>query len=145
MIRIPLYIAILGSSAAHGAEQRITCPDRYPAVDFVRLAEVPKGWDGEGQVSGSLPLIGAGLVAGPITGGSKGEMIGSGKIKTKEGYETRFPFDGQMKEKWIACAYGIGGSVELFHRVAVDAKTQCVIKTKRQKFPHNPIVTATCK
>jgi hypothetical protein len=144
-MKILLIVAILSSSsAAMGAEQIITCPERYPSGDYVQLADVPKGWDGEGRVTGSLPLIGAGFYAGPEVGGVRGEMMGVGK-KTKDGWETRFPMDAQMKEKWIACTYGQGGSVELLHRVAPAAQTLCVVITKKRKFPNKPIVTATCK
>ena len=143
MIKILIFGVMLISSTAQGKEQQIQCPARYPA-DVVHLPEVPKGWDGQGRVSGNLPLLGASYAEGPITDQSYGEMLGGPDIKTKDGFEARYVTGSQIKGKWILCRYGNDGNVELFHRVSGDV-TQCVIRTKRPKFPKDLIVTATCK
>ena len=143
MIKLILFGATLIFSTAQGKELQLQCPARYPS-EVLDLREVPKGWDGQGRVSGALPLLGASYVEGPITGESYAEIIGSGDIKTKEGSEARYFMDGQIKEKWILCRYGNDGNVELFHRVPSDA-TQCVIRTKRPKLPHLTVVQITCK
>ena len=128
-MKILLLSALLISATAHGAQQQVQCPARYPA-EVIRLSGVPNGWDGEDQLRGKLPLDGEGFVIGPITGSSKGEMMGSGDIKTKDGFETRYLLDGRIKERWFYCGYG---GVELFHRISKKA-TQCVIKTTPRKY-----------
>ena len=143
MLKILLLGAILVSSGARGTEVQVKCPARYPA-DVVQLKDVPKGWDGQGRVSGKVLLSGASYVEGPITEQAYAEIIGGEDIKTKDGYESHYNLNGQVKEKWILCVYGRDGNIELFHRVPADVK-HCVIKTKHQKFPKDLIVTATCK
>lgn len=117
-------------------------PPRYPTA-VVGLPQIPKGWDGQGQVRGALPLLGASYVEGPISGGSYAEIVGAGEVKTKTGYEKRYQLDGEFSEKWIVCRYGNDGSVELFHRVATTA-TQCVIRTTQSMLPKLPVIQATC-
>lgn len=143
MIKILLLGAFFVSSAVQGKEVHIQCPARYPA-NFVNLPDVPKGWDGQARVSGGVLLLGATYVEGEITRDSYGEMIGRPEIKTKSGFERRYPTDGQIKDKWILCRYGDDGAIELFHRVPADI-THCVIRTNPQKFPKDLIVNATCK
>jgi hypothetical protein len=68
-------------------------------------------------------------------------LIGSGQIKTNEGYETRF--DVGIGPKRLSCAYG--GGVELFHRLPETA-TSCIIKSKKQKVRHeDPDIRIFCK
>lgn len=127
-MKIILLGALLISSSVQGALQQVQCPARYPA-EVIRIKDVPKGWDGESQVRGNLPLDAGGFVSGPITGSSKGEMMGSGDIKTKDGFEARYLLDERIQERWFYCGYG---GVELFHRISSKA-TQCVIKTIPRK------------
>lgn len=128
---------LLCTAGAHSKEQKIQCPVRYPAQG-VKLVEVPAAWDGVGKVSANALLDGGGVIAGPESG--RGEMMGSGAVKTKEGQEVRYPLPGG--EKWFFCSYG-NGSVELWHRIASDA-TSCVVKTKRLKLHDDPDVKAIC-
>lgn len=137
MMKIRLIGLLLLSATAQAREQQIQCPIRYPTQD-VRLADVPKGWDGVGTVRAGSLLEGAGLIDGPEEG--RAEMIGSGAIKTKEGFETRFVVSAG--EKRFFCSYG--GGVELFHRIAVEA-THCVIKTKRHKVSVARDIKIVCK
>lgn len=143
MIKILLIGALLFSSTVQGKEVHIQCPGRYPA-NFVNLPDIPKGWNGQARVSGGVLLLGATYVEGEITRDSYGEMIGGPEIKTKSGFERRYPTDGQIKDKWVLCRYGDDGAIELFHRVPA-AITQCVIRTKPSKFKQDLLVTATCK
>ncbi len=142
MKRIFLFVLSIVSNFASAAEQHITCPARYPLAT-IRIADVPEGWDGEGQVSAHNRLIGAGFFLGSIEESSKGEMIGVGRIKTKDGYENRFPIPDGVFEKWVVCRYGNSGNIELYHRVTAKAK-HCVIRTKVLKFPEIPTVNITC-
>lgn len=126
------------ASAAHGAEQKIQCPVRYPSQS-VQLAEAPKGWDGKGKVSANLLLSGGGVFTGSDE--DRAELIGGAPIKTKEGHQVNYPLS--VGEKWFFCNYG-GGGVELLHRIDVSV-TQCLVKTKRVKLGENPDVNITCK
>ncbi|NHZ96169.1 STY0301 family protein [Massilia sp. CCM 8734] len=131
-------VVVFLASAAHGAEQKIQCPVRYP-VQSVKLAEVPKGWDGKGKVGANLLLSGGGVFTGSDE--DRAELMGGASIKTKEGHEVTYPLT--VGEKWFFCNYG-GGGIELLHRIAASA-TQCVVKTKRVKPGENPDVSISCK
>lgn len=143
MKQLLFFALAFASNSANATEQHITCPPRYPS-QLIKIAEVPKGWDGEGQIRNNRPLLGAGFVVGPIAEDSKAEWIGSGQIKTKSGTETRFRTDASIREKWIFCSYGNDGSVELYHRIN-ELTTLCVIKTERPTFPADRKVTIVCK
>lgn len=138
-MKLLLLGAFFISSSAQGAPQDIQCPVRYP-TEVIRLSDVPKGWDGESQVRGNVPLDAGGFVIGPITGPSKAEMMGSGDVKTKSGFESRYLLDERIKERWFYCGYG---GVELFHRIS-SAATQCVITTTPHKTSKLDI-RITCK
>lgn len=138
MMRYIVVGLLFASAAAHSAEFQIQCPVRYPSQDL-SLADLPVGWDGKATVRKGALLVGAGLSDGPEE--MPGELIGTGQIKTKDGYETRF--DVGVGPKRLSCAYG--GGVELFHRLP-DTATSCIIRTKKQKIRHgDPDIRIICK
>lgn len=138
MMRYLVIGLLFASAAAHGAEFQIQCPVRYPSEDL-SLSEVPKGWDGKATLRKGAILVGAGFYDGPEE--MPAELIGTGQIKTKDGFETRYAVDTGPKR--FTCAYG--GGVELFHRLPV-AVTRCVIKSKKQDSRHHePDIRIFCE
>lgn len=123
MKRILSLLCALYSQAVF-ADTKITCPDIYPA-NLLATKGVPGKWKGIAHVPGpDLALQSAGVLAGPPRQQPQGIQRGVEK-KTKKGLEIEFPaLDAftEPLEKWMYCAYGGGGEVQLLQKLPDDTK-----------------------
>ena len=132
-------------SFAASAGTSLVCPDAYP-TSLLAATGVPSGWDGIAHVAGlRLVLASAGMVAGRPDRQIQALLRGDEK-KTRNGYTatysglTRSP---EPQGKWIFCAYGAGGDVQLLHRVPDDTET-CVVDARRN-VQHGYDIRITCR
>jgi hypothetical protein len=131
MKRILLILCALYSQGS-SAGTRITCPDVYPS-GLLATKGVPDKWTGIAHVPGpGLLLHSAGVIAGPPQRKPQGIQRGVEK-KTKKGLEIEFSaLDAftEPLEKWVYCAYGGDGEVQLLQRIPDDTKTCVAALTK---------------
>lgn len=99
--------------------------DHCQAVDRAATTSTPGGHtSGRAELSniksgkladtGSLLLIGGGMISGSPKEEVRAELRGSDDPGNAARSETRFPAVG---ETWASCFYGRAGEVQLFHRV----------------------------
>jgi hypothetical protein len=116
--------------AEAAAESHFTCPERYPLQNTELGKEAQPGPRALGMVSGSLLLIGGGMISGSPKEEVRAELRGSDEPTKGSRSETRFPAIG---ETWASCFYGHGGEVQLFHRVDGADVRECAVVTVRRK------------
>ena len=127
------------------ADTRIVCPDAYPA-SLITTKGVPGQWKGIVHIPGpDLALQSAGVIAGSAHQQPQGIQRGIEK-KTKKGFEIEFAaLDAftEPLEKWMYCAYGAGGEVQLLQKLPDDTKA---CKAEFTKTPYgNYSINVTCK
>ncbi|KQV49059.1 STY0301 family protein [Massilia sp. Root335] len=134
-------IFFLASCAAH-AEVTIACPTDYPS-DLLIAKGVPAGWTGIAHVAGSrLILQSAGVIAGPPAGKIQGIQMGT-ETRTKKGFTLTFVDLDKFTEpleKWMYCAYGMGGDVQLLRRLP-DTTRECVSEYTKTPYGNYDIRT----
>ena len=144
MKRILLILSALCSQGAF-ADTRITCPDTYPA-SLLATKGVPGKWTGIAHVPGpDLPLQSAGVIAGSPQRKPQGIQRGVEK-RTRKGIDIEFmALDAftEPLEKWVYCAYGGGGEVQLLQKIPDDTKTCIAALTKTPHGSYN--IETTCK
>jgi hypothetical protein len=94
------------------------------------------------MVSGSLLLIGGGMISGSPKEEVRAELRGNDEPAKGGRRETRFPAIG---ETWAACFYGRGGEVQLFHRVDGPGVRECAVRTVQPKSPAALQVHVVCR
>jgi hypothetical protein len=140
---LPLLCALYAQATF--ADTKIACPDAYPA-NLLATKGVPGKWKGIAHLPGpDLALQSAGVIAGPPQKQFQGIQRGIEK-KTKKGLEIEFPaldaFTDPL-EKWMYCAYGGGGEVQLLHKLPDDTKA---CKAELTKTPHGSYsISMACK
>lgn len=127
------------------ADTRITCPDTYPAA-LLAAKGAPQNWQGIALVPGpDLGLQSAGVIVGSPHEWPQGIQRGVEK-KTKRGLDIEFlALDAftESLEKWVYCAYGAGGEVQLLQKVAIDTKA---CKAELTKTPYGTYkIAMTCR
>lgn len=127
--------------AAAAAESRFTCPEHYPLQNTELSKEAQPGPGALGMVSGSLLLIGGGMISGSPKEEVRAELRGNDEPTKGGRSETRFPAIG---ETWASCLYGHGGEVQLFHRVDGPGVRECAVVTVRSKIGA-PQVDVVCR
>lgn len=139
-----ISIALLLLPSLALADTTVICPDDYP-TSLLTTKGVPAGWKGIAHVAGlRLVLTSAGVVVGPPDREIQALLRGQEK-KTKSGYTskysdlTRFT---EPQEKWVFCAYGIGGDVQLLQRVPDNTDT-CMVESTRN-FQNGYNIHVTC-
>lgn len=144
MKRILLILSALFSKVA-SADTRIICPDVYPS-SLLATNGVPGKWTGIAHVPGpDLALQSAGVIAGSPQKKPQGVQRGFER-KTKKGLEIEFiALDAftEPLEKWVYCAYGGDGEVQLLQKIPDDTKT-CVATFTKTPYGSYSINT-TCK
>jgi hypothetical protein len=143
MKRILLLLCVLYSQGTF-ADTKIACPDAYPA-SLLATKGVPGKWKGIAHVPGpDLVLQSAGVIAGSPQQQPQGIQRGIEK-KTKKGLEIEFlALDAftEPLEKWMYCAYGTGGEVQLLQKLP-DTTKAC--KAEFTKTPYgNYSINMTC-
>ena len=139
-----LFILCALCSRSVVADTRITCPDTYPAT-LLATKGVPENWKGVALVPGpDLALQSAGVIAGLPYKQPQGIQRGIEK-KTKKGLAIEFPaLDAftEPLEKWVYCAYGVGGEVQLLQKMPDNTKA---CKAEFTKTPYgNYSINMTC-
>lgn len=139
-LRIAIIVTFAPIAAA-AAESRFACPERYPLQNTELGKEAQPGPGALGMVSGSLLLIGGGMISGSPKDEVRAELRGSDEPTKGSRSETRFPAIG---ETWASCFYGQGGEVQLFHRVDGPSVRECAEVTVRRKTGA-PQVEVVCR
>jgi hypothetical protein len=140
MKRLIATLITLAPLATIAAESHFVCPERYPLQNTELGKEAQPGEGALGMVSGSLLLIGGGMISGSPKEEIRAELRGSDEPSKAGRSETRFPAIG---ETWAACFYGRAGEVQLFHRVDGPGVRECTVVTVRRKV-RAPEVNVAC-
>jgi hypothetical protein len=94
-----------------------------------------------------MVLSSAGVVAGPPDREIQALLRGEEK-KTRDGYIAKFSNLARLaepKQKWVFCAYGIGGDVQLLQRVPDDTDICIVVANRNFQNGHDIRITCSPK
>jgi hypothetical protein len=111
------------SGLAIAGEISAVCPAKIPATAF-RADRPPEGW--LGFVPSQMHLSAAGMMAGPPE--SMTYLVPNRQTRDTQ----TWLFEKGDGERWLWCAYGGTGGVQLSRRLD-DRATSCTVTSKNQK------------
>lgn len=139
-----ISIVLLSLPCLALADTTVICPEDYPTA-LLTTKGVPAGWKGIAHVAGiRMILTSAGVVVGPPGREVQGLLHGQ-ETKTKSGFRVKFSYLTKFtepQEKWVYCAYGIGGDLQLLQRVP-DETDMCIVDSNRN-FYNGYDIRVTC-
>jgi hypothetical protein len=118
-------ICILLTHSYAFSSDTVVCPSEYSTENLI--TKTPNGWEGLAYAPGPrMVLRYAGVLVGDPKVSAQGIQIPQPSLKVKGGFKLKFPYLDKFTEpleKWVYCAYGIGGDVQLLKKVSDNTKT----------------------